>query len=432
MRRPPEALPPAVLRTSLAAALVFFYVGPLYAGAGPAAVGAAPPGACTPLETRPPNAPDQRPAFEAQTRACATKTQTPFQVVVLAKDLQKPWAVEPLPSGDFLVTEKAGNLRLVSATGAVGAPIAGVPEVDSGGQGGLLDVALSPTFTRDRTLYVSFTEPRAEGNGTSVARAVWSADGQRLEQVKIVFRALPTYDNGMHFGSRLAFDADGMLFVTTGDRSDTPMRKYAQDLGSHLGKVLRIKPQGGAPMNNPFIDQGAPEAWTLGHRNIQAAAVDARGRLWIVEHGPKGGDELNLIHKGRNYGWPRVSFGEEYSGAPIPDAATARPGYEPPVYYWDPVIAPSGAQFYTGMLFPEWRNNLFVGALKERRLVRLVLKNDKVVGEEHLLTDRGERIRDVRQGPDGALYVVTDSDNGELWKIVPRQLPSRRAKDGRT
>jgi len=387
----------------------------------PTPVVAAPPNAaCAPLETRAPNAPDQRPAFREQTRACAAKTHTPLRVVVVAKGLQKPWAVEPLPSGDFLVTEKLGSLRLVSAQGAVGAPIAGVPAVDSDGQGGLLDVALSPGFTQDRTIFLSFTEPRGDGNGTSVARAVLSRDRKRLEQVKIVFRALPTYDNGMHFGSRLTFGADGMLFITTGDRSDTPMRKYAQDLDSHLGKVLRIKPQGGAPTDNPFRTSAAPEVWTLGHRNIQAAAVDARGRLWIVEHGPKGGDELNLIQKAKNYGWPRVSFGEEYSGAPIPDATTARAGHEPPVYYWDPVIAPSGAQFYAGDLFPAWRNNLFIGALKERRLVRLVLEHDKVVGEEHLLMDRGERIRDVRQGPDGALYVVTDNDDGELWKIVPR------------
>lgn len=389
--------------------------------ATPVRVAAAPPSKpCASLETRAPNAPDQRPTFSGQTRACTAETKAAIDVVVVAKGLQKPWAVEPLPNGEFLVTEKAGALRMVSAQGAVSEPIAGVPEVDSRGQGGLLDVAISPAFTRDRTIYFSFTEPRRGGNGTSVARAVLAPDGKRLDAVKIVFRALPTYDNGMHFGSRLAFGPDGALFITTGDRSDTPMRKYAQDLGSHLGKVLRIKAQGGAPADNPFKDKPAPEVWSLGHRNIQAAAVDARGRLWIVEHGPRGGDELNLIKKGRNYGWPRVSFGEEYSGASIPDAVTERAGYESPVYYWDPVIAPSGAQFYSGNLFPEWRNNLFVGALKERRLVRLAIENDKVVGEEHLLVDRGERIRDVRQGPDGALYAVTDSDAGELWKVAPR------------
>jgi glucose/arabinose dehydrogenase len=216
----------------------------------------------------------------------------------------------------------------------------------------------------------------------------------------------------MHYGSRLAFGPDGMLFVTTGERSDRPMRKYSQDPESTLGKVVRLKPDG-----------SGPEAWTLGHRNTQAMAFDPEGRLWVVEHGAKGGDELNLIQKGKNYGWPLVAYGEEYSGQPIPGAVTAKPGYEQPVYYWDPVIAPSGAQFYTGEAFPGWRASLFIGGLKDRKLVRLEMENGRVTGEEHLLADRGQRVRDVRQGPDGALYVVTDERNGELWKVVPRRKP---------
>jgi glucose/arabinose dehydrogenase len=378
---------------------------------------------CEPLEQRAPNAKDQRPAFTGQTRACAIASNVAFDVIVLAKGLEKPWAVEPLPGGDWLVTEKAGRLRIVSAGGQVGQPIAGVPAVDSRGQGGLLDVALSPNFESDRTIYWSYTEPREGGNGTSVARGVLAQDRRSVGEVRVIFRSLPTYNGRLHFGSRLAFGPDGMLYVTLGERSDASMRKYAQQLDSHLGKVLRITPDGKAPGDNPFVGTpGAlPGIWTLGHRNVQASAFDSRGRLWVVEHGTRGGDELNLLEPGKNYGWPFVAYGEEYSGFAIRGAATDRPGYEQPRYYWDPVIAPSGAQFYTGDAFPAWRGSLFVGALKERRLVRLVLEDDKVIGEEHLLADRGQRVRDVRQGRDGALYVVTDESNGELWKIVPRR-----------
>jgi len=391
--------------------------------AGSASAMAAGSTSCEPLEQRAPNAKDQRPAFTGQTRACAIASNVAFDVIVLAKGLEKPWAVEPLPGGDWLVTEKAGRLRIVSAGGQVGQPIAGVPAVDSRGQGGLLDVALSPNFESDRTIYWSYTEPREGGNGTSVARGVLAQDRRSVGEVRVIFRSLPTYNGRLHFGSRLAFGPDGMLYVTLGERSDASMRKYAQQLDSHLGKVLRITPDGKAPGDNPFVGTpGAlPGIWTLGHRNVQASAFDSRGRLWVVEHGTRGGDELNLLEPGKNYGWPLVAYGEEYSGFAIRGAATDRPGYEQPRYYWDPVIAPSGAQFYTGDAFPAWRGSLFVGALKERRLVRLVLEDDKVIGEEHLLADRGQRVRDVRQGRDGALYVVTDESNGELWKIVPRR-----------
>jgi glucose/arabinose dehydrogenase len=391
--------------------------------AGSASAMAAGSTSCEPLEQRAPNAKDQRPAFTGQTRACAIASNVAFDVIVLAKGLEKPWAVEPLPGGDWLVTEKAGRLRIVSAGGQVGQPIAGVPAVDSRGQGGLLDVALSPNFESDRTIYWSYTEPREGGNGTSVARGVLAQDRRSVGEVRVIFRSLPTYNGRLHFGSRLAFGPDGMLYVTLGERSDASMRKYAQQLDSHLGKVLRITPDGKAPGDNPFVGTpGAlPGIWTLGHRNVQASAFDSRGRLWVVEHGTRGGDELNLLEPGKNYGWPFVAYGEEYSGFAIRGAATDRPGYEQPRYYWDPVIAPSGAQFYTGDAFPAWRGSLFVGALKERRLVRLVLEDDKVIGEEHLLADRGQRVRDVRQGRDGALYVVTDESNGELWKIVPRR-----------
>lgn len=383
--------------------------------------GATDRGACTPVETRAPNAPDQRPATPGQTRTCAITSTVAFAVTVVATGLEHPWAVEPLPGGELLVTERPGRLRLVSATGQLGQPIAGLPRVDARGQGGLLDIALSPSFTTDRMVYWSFAEPRGGGNATSVARGVLSTDQARLEQVAVIFRALPVYDGDKHFGSRLAFGPDGMLYVTLGERSDAPMRPQAQQLNSHMGKVLRLNPDGSAPADNPFTGQSGalPEIWTLGHRNVQASAFDAEGRFWDVEHGTQGGDELNLIEKGKNYGWPVMAYGEEYAGTPIAGAVTAREGMEQPVYYWDPVIAPSGAQFYTGEAFPEWRGNLFIGSLKEMRLVRLTLAGTRVTGEEHLLTDRGQRVRDVRQGPDGALYLVTDHPNGELWKIAP-------------
>jgi glucose/arabinose dehydrogenase len=313
-------------------------------------------------------------------------------------------------------------MRIVSATGQLGAPIAGVLPVDARRQGGLLDVALSPSFATDRTLFWSFTEPRQGGNGTSVARGALSADGTRLEQVRVILRTQPTYDNNMHFGSRLSFGPDGMLYVTMGERSDRATRPQAQQLGSHLGKTLRIQPDGSPAPDNPVVGQAGalPEIWSLGHRNVQAATFDPQGNYWVVDHGPRGGDEVNRVQRGKNYGWPVVTYGIEYSGEAISGAATQRPGFEQPVYYWDPVIAPSGAQFYTGNAFPAWRGSLFVGALREKRLVRLVIENNRVTGEEHLLVDRDRRIRDVRQGPDGALYVVTDHENGELWRIAPR------------
>ncbi|HUE77092.1 MAG TPA: PQQ-dependent sugar dehydrogenase [Longimicrobiales bacterium] len=376
---------------------------------------------CTPLETRAPNAPDQEPAFPEQTRACAVTAGVAFDVAVVADGLAHPWAVEPLPDGSFLVTERPGRMRVVSAAGEVGAPIAGLPDVDAGGQGGLLDVALSPSFGSDRTIFWSYSEPRDGGNGTAVARGVLSSDGSRVAEARVIFRALPTYDGRAHFGSRLAFGPDGKLYITTGDRSDSRMREHAQRLDGHMGKVLRIDPDGSVPDDNPFVgeDGARPEIWSLGHRNIQAAAFDPDGRLWIIEHGPRGGDELNLIEAGANYGWPVQAYGIEYSGAPIPGASTAPGQFQQPVYYWDPVIAPSGAQWYTGDAFPAWRGSLFIGALREQRLVRLTVEDERVTGEEHLLTDRGQRIRDVRQGPDGALYVVTDEDDGELWRITP-------------
>lgn len=381
------------------------------------------PSICTPLETRVANGATQTPAFPGQTRMCGITSNVAFDVTVVATGLVNPWAVEPLPGGDLLVTERPGRLRIISRSGTLGEPIAGLPAVDARGQGGLLDVALSPKFASDRTIFWSFSEPRDGGNGTSIARGKLSRDRTHLDDVRVIFRVLPTYNGVQHFGSRIAFGPDGMLYASFGERSDKPMREYAQRLDSHLGKVIRIKPDGSVPKDNPFVGKAdaKPEIWSLGHRNPEAMTFDTQGHLWEIEHGTNGGDELNLIEKGKNYGWSVQAYGIEYAGDPIPNSVTNREGYQQPVYYWDPVIAPSGAQYYSGKAFPAWRGSLFIGALKERELVRLTIANNRVTGEEHLLVDRKQRVRDVRQGPDGALYVVTDETKGELWRISPKR-----------
>ena len=384
------------------------------------------PANCTPLETRAPNATGQTPAFAGQTRICGATSNVAFDVVELTRGLENPWAVEPLPDGRVLVTERPGRMRIVSATGELGEPLAGIPAVAAGGQGGLLDVALAPTFAQDRTIFWSYSEPREGGNGTAIARGVLSTDGTRVENVQVIFRVTPTYNGRQHFGSRIAFGPDGMLYSSFGDRSNAPMRPHAQQLDGHLGKVIRIRPDGTVPQDNPFVGRAdaKPEIWTLGHRNPQSLAFDSQGRLWQVEHGTRGGDELNLIEKGKNYGWPLQAYGTEYSGQPITSpigaASPSVQGMVQPTYFWDPVIAPSGLQIYTGNAFPAWRGSMFVGGMGSRRLVRLVLDGTRVVGEEHLLADRSRRVRDVRQGPDGLLYIVTDESPGALWKLVPR------------
>ncbi|MDI6624729.1 MAG: PQQ-dependent sugar dehydrogenase, partial [Brevundimonas sp.] len=363
--------------------------------------------------------PDQRPAFPGQTRAPGVRTEAALQHTVVASGLEHPWGLALLPDGGWLVTERPGRMRIVTARGAVGEPIAGLPPVDARGQGGLLDVIVGPTFADDRLIYWSYAEPREGGNATSVARGRLSEDGAQVENAQVIFRALPTYDGGAHFGSSLDFDDAGHLFVTLGDRSDRPMRPQAQDLGSHMGKTIRINADGSVPSDNPFVGrEGAlPEIWSLGHRNVQGIAISG-DQVWTVEHGTRGGDEINLDRAGLNYGWPEVAYGIEYRGAAINEGITAREGTEQPVYYWDPVIAPGGMTVYDGAMFPGWRGNLLVAALKEKHIARLVLDGGRVVGEERLLTDLGERVRDVAIGPDGAVWAITDEQNGKLVRLA--------------
>ena len=378
-----------------------------------------------PVENRPPNAANQKPAFAGQTRVPEQKSNVAHDVVPVAEGLVNPWAIEFLPGGRMLVTERPGRLRIVMADGQLSPPVTGLPPMDARGQGGLLDVALDPNFASNQLIYWSYSEAAAEAgmNNTAVARGKLIADvGPRVENVQVIFHQTPSLRSTMHFGSRLIFGRDGTLFVTMGERSIMAGRMQAQRLDGLLGKVARINPDGTIPKDNPFVGRSDAkhEIWSYGHRNIQGAALHpGTGELWEVEHGARGGDELNIARKGKDYGWPTITYGLEYSGQPIGEGITAKDGMEQPLYYWDPVIAPGGMEFYTGTLFPAWRNNVFIGGLASLHLVRLVLDGDKVVGEERLLTDLKERIRDVRQGPDGALYVVTDSAKGRVLKIVP-------------
>lgn len=383
------------------------------------------------VETRPPNAPDQKPAFAGQTRAPLRTAGAKFTVETVAKGLVHPWALAFLPDGAMLVTERPGRMRIVTAKGALSAPLEGLPRVDAREQGGLLDVVLDPKFGDNQLVYWSYAEPAKGGNRTAVARGrLVRGDKPRIDDVQVIWRMKPVLDSKLHFGSRLVFAQDGTLFITTGERSILAGRKQAQQLDSAFGKVIRIKPDGTVPKDNPFVNkQGAlPELYSYGHRNIQAAALNpATGQLWIVEHGARGGDEINIIVPGKNYGWPVISYGLEYSGKKIGEGITQREGMEQPIYYWDPVIAPSGMAFYTGSAFPAWRGSLFVGGLVDKYLARLTLDGNRVVGEERLLEGRG-RVRDVRVGREGAVYVLTDEDNGELLKLVPEGSASTSAK----
>lgn len=348
--------------------------------------------------------------------------KTQVTVTEVASGLAHPWALQFLPDGRMLVTERPGTLRIIAKEGTVSAPVKGVPKVLPAGQGGLLDVRLAPDFETSKTIYLSYSEPRSGiKNGTTVARAKlnFADDGSgALEDVKIIFRQTPAIASNLHFGSRVLFAPDGTLFITTGDRGI--VRKQAQDPGGLLGKVIRINPDGTVPDDNPKLKGWKPEIWSLGHRNIQGAAIHPEtGVLWTVEHGARGGDELNRPQKGKNYGWPTITYGRDYTYMPIGEGQK-KEGLEQPVYYWDPSIATSGLTIYNGALFPDWKGNFFVGGLAGQHIARLVVKDGTVVGEEKLLGELGDRFRDVREGPDGALYALTDDRNGRLLKITPK------------
>jgi glucose/arabinose dehydrogenase len=376
------------------------------------------------VDTRPPNGQGQTPAFAGQTRAPEHKLGVPFTVATVASGLVSPWGMTFLPDGRMLVTERPGRLRVVRADGTLSEPVAGLPEVDARGQGGLLDVELDPAFATTRLIYWSYAEPRDGGaNNTAVARGTF-VDGAapRVENVQVIYHQAPSLNSRAHFGSRLVFARDGKLFVTQGDRSITEGRMQAQNMDSLIGKIVRINPDGSIPSDNPFVDRAGarPEIWSIGHRNAQAATLHPEtGDLWEIEHGTRGGDELNVVRKGRDYGWPTIAYGIEYRGGPITGGIQAKEGMEQPIYYWDPVIAPSGMTFYTADLFPAWKGSLFVGGLGSKALVRLGIEGERVSGEERLLTDQDERIRDVVQGPDGALYLLTDNQQGRVLRLSP-------------
>jgi Glucose/sorbosone dehydrogenases len=370
-----------------------------------------------PVNTGPPNASNQTPAFEGQTRVPEVKSNFSLKTDVVTNQLSNPWAIAELPDGRFLITQRLGTLVIVSREGQLSAPLAGVPAVYSGGQGGLLDVAVDPNFETNRFVYFSYSENRGNNqNGTSVARGKLSTDEKSLEDVTVIFRQTPAWNSTLHFGSRLVFDNDGLLYVTLGERSNPEPRQQAQDRNSHLGKVIRINSDGTVPESNPFVGtpNTKPEIWSYGHRNVQSAALHpVTGELWTVEHGPRGGDEINRPEAGKNYGWPIITYGIDYSGAPIGAGITQQAGMEQPVYYWDPVIGPSGTTFYVGDMFP-WQNNLLIGSLNPGGVVRIMLNGNRVVGEERLLSQYG-RVRDVEVTSDGAFWIV--NDDGQLVRV---------------
>lgn len=361
---------------------------------------------------------DQTPQSPDQTRAPKPPVTHAWKIEPVTDALGSPWAIEFLPSGAMLVSEKAGNLRIVGRTHEVSVPLKGLPEVDTRNQGGLLDIALSPDFRTDRMVYFTFSEPREDGkNGTSLGRGTLAKGG--LENVEVIFRQTPSAESTGHFGSRIAFAPDGTLFAGLGERMVTPFRDQAQNPENHLGAVVHLNPDGTPADGNPFLNGGgAPEVWSYGHRNIQAAAIQPEtGDLWTIEHGPKGGDEVNRPQPGKNYGWPVIVYGEDYDDTPIGDGIAVKEGMEQPVYYWDPVIAPSGMDFYEGDLFPEWQGDIFVGGLATKRVSRLTVEGGRVTGEEWLAMPG--RVRDVKTGPDGAIYLALEDAPNQIVRIVP-------------
>jgi glucose/arabinose dehydrogenase len=369
------------------------------------------------VETNPPNS-TYRPAFSGQTRVNAIRSTTAYSSRILTSALTSPWGIAALPDGRFLVTEKAGTMRIVTADGAVSNPLTGIPAVNSAGQGGLLGLCADPSFSINRMVYWTYSERRTEGNLLAVAKGRLSADHTAMENVSVIYRATPAYSGTNQYGSRIIFDRSGNLLISSGDRSDPGIRVQAQALNSSIGKILRITTEGLAAAGNPFTGQAdaRPELYSIGHRNQHGLAIHpVTGDLWEGELGPRGGDEMNMIRAGANYGWPVITYGIDYSGQPIGGGIQQQTGMEQPVYYWDPVISPSGMTFYRGNRIPEWENNLFIAALSGQHIARLVIADNRVTGEERLLTSENQRFRDIIQGTDNALYAITDA--GRLYRI---------------
>lgn len=370
-----------------------------------------------PVETAKPNS-VYKPAFAGQTRIAGVKTTTPYEAKLLSSDLDHPWGIASLPDGRFLITQRTGTMRIATAAGQLSGAITGIPPVNDAGQGGLLGLAIDPQFNSNRMVYWAFSDKTPEGNLTAVAKGKLSADEKRMEGATVIYRATPAHNSALHYGGRILIDKSGNLIVSTGERSDLETRPLAQSLNAALGKVLRITKEGKPAAGNPFAGQAGarPEIWSYGHRNVQSLAFHPEtGDVWEAEFGPLGGDELNRILPGKNYGWPTITYGLEYSGKKVGQGIQQKEGLEQPVYYWDPVLSPSGMTFYSGAQIPEWKNNLFIGGLSSMHIARLVIKNNKVTGEEMLLKSESQRWRDITQGKDGALYAVTD--NGRLYRI---------------
>lgn len=378
-----------------------------------------PPEATGPsVETNPANT-SYKPAFSGQTRIAAVKTTTPYTSQLITSALASPWGIVSLPDGRLLITEKAaGRMRIVTTTGTISSPITGIPAVNGGGQGGLLGLCLDPSFASNRMVYWVFAESVQGGNITSIAKGRLSTNEASIENATVIYRSNTPSSGTNHYGGRILFDRNGNLIASIGERSDLATRPLAQSLTSSLGKIIRITTNGQPASGNPtFTSSGAlPELYSAGHRNPQGLALHpVSGEIWESEHGPRGGDELNRVLPGANYGWPTITYGIEYGGAKIGSGIQQQTGMEQPIYYWDPVISPSGMTFYSGTRIPEWQNNLFIGALSGTHIARLVIADNKVIGEERLLTSVSQRFRDVTQGSDGALYAITDA--GRLYKI---------------
>ncbi len=379
--------------------------------------GSAKDSANAPVETQAPNT-DYKPVFAGQTRVAGIKTATPYDIKVLTSDLKNPWGIAVLPDGRLLITQKEGNMRIATTSGQLSEPITGILPVHWKEQGGLLGITVDPQFAVNRMVYWTFSQDMPDGNLTAVAKGKLSSDEHRIENAMVIYQATPAFASNLHYGGRILFDKSGNLIISTGERSDLQTRPKAQDLNTSLGKVIRITKDGQPAAGNPFAGQAGarPELYSYGHRNVQSLAFNpATGDLWEAEFGPRGGDELNRIQPGKNYGWPLITYGIEYSGEKVGPGKTQQEGLEQPVYYWDPVLAPSGMTFYSSDSIPEWKNNLFISGLSSSHIARLVIKDNKVVGEERLLAKESQRFRDVVQGKDGALYSVTDQ--GRLYRI---------------